>query len=70
MSKLPQAFQLPPVIGRPPTPDDVAWVAMLPTTAPALTSAEVMRLKTIRTAATDGRVRERTQAVLTANGTP
>lgn len=71
MSKrLPQGYRLPPVLAATPSAASVAWLATLPTTAPALTAAEVTRLRLLRAAATDPRVRDRAQAVLTANGTP
>jgi hypothetical protein len=48
----------------------VAWLAVLPTTAPALTTAEQGRVRAIRDSAVDDRVKTQAQAILTANGTP
>lgn len=67
---LPQGFQLPPVQQPAPHAYEVAWLATVPTAAPALTPDEVARVKAIRAGATEPRVRDRAQAVLTANGTP
>lgn len=53
-----------------PGAEDVAWLSVLPTTSPALTAGEERRVRAIRDAAVDQRVKDRAQAVLTANGTP
>lgn len=67
---LQQGHQLPPVQPPESSAYDVAWLAVLPTTAPALSGAELAKVRTIRSGATDARVKDRAQAVLTANGTP
>ena len=67
---LKQGFQLPPYRKTVPSAYDVAWLGVLPTAAPALSTDEVSKVKAIRVGATEPRVRDRAQAVLTANGTP
>ena len=57
---------LPPVFGN----AEIAWLAMLPTTSPALTSAEQARVRAIKATGVDPRVVARATAVLSANGTP
>jgi len=59
-----------PALLRQPSTYDVAWLAMFPTTAPALTTEEHSRITRIRDGATDPRVKARAQAVLTADGAP
>jgi len=67
---LPQGVQLPAVVRPVPNAYEVAWLGILPTTAPALTTDELAKVRSILAAATDQRVKDRAQAVLTANGTP
>jgi hypothetical protein len=54
------------------SPADIAWLAMFSTTtaapAPALTAAEVGRLKMLRDWSADVRVSQRAAAVCTVNG--
>lgn len=65
-----QGAQLPPVLPKVPDAYAVAWLGVLPTAAPALTADELARVRSIRAGASDQRVKDRAQAVLTANGTP
>lgn len=67
---LPQGVQLPPAVRPVPNAYEVAWLGILPTAAPALTTDEQAKVRSIRAGATDQRVKDRAQAVLTANGTP
>ncbi len=67
---LKQGYQLPPIVAPLAGSEDVAWLAVLPTTSPALTAAEERRVRAIRDAAVDQRVKDRANAVLSANGTP
>jgi hypothetical protein len=67
---LPQGSQLPPVQTPLPPAAEVAWLALLPTAAPALTAAEVERVRALRSGTVDARIKTRAQAVLTANGSP
>lgn len=67
---LPQGTQLPAYQMTAPTAYDVAWLAVVPTAGPALTADELARVRNIRAGATEARVRDRAQAILTANGTP
>ena len=54
------------------SPGDVAWLAMFSTTAaapsPALTAAEISRLKMLRDWAADVRISQRAAAVCSING--
>lgn len=67
---LQQGTQLPPYQMPAPNAYEVAWLAVLPTTTPKLSTDEVTRVRAIRSWAVDSRVRDRAQAVLDANGTP
>lgn len=67
---LQQGTQLPPVVRPLPTAYEVAWLGVLPTSAPALTADEQAKVRSIRDGAADQRVKDRAQAALTANGTP
>lgn len=65
-----QGFQLPPIVAPLPGTEDVAWLGVLPTASPALTAGEERRVRAIRDAAVDQRVKDRAQAILSGNGTP
>lgn len=67
---LPAGTQLPPYQATAPSAYDVAWLAVVPTSAPALSADELAKVRAIRAGATEARVRDRAQAVLAANGTP
>ena len=67
---LKQGFQLPLYRKTVPSAYDAAWLALLPTSAPALSADEQARVRSIRDGAAEQRVKDRAQAVLTANGTP
>ena len=67
---LPAGTKVPAYAKPLPNTFEVAWLALMPTTAPALSTNEQVRVRSIRDNATDQRVKDRAQAVLTANGTP
>ena len=52
----------------PPTAALVAWLAMIPTTAPNLTADERAQITAIRRRATDARTRTRTRCDVLLNG--
>ena len=56
---------LPVTPGRPaPSAADLAWLALIPTTAPNLSAVERGRIAALRTMATEDRVRARCDALL------
>jgi hypothetical protein len=70
MAVVKQGYKLPPVAPAVPPAYELAWLALLPTTSPALTTDEQARVRSIKNNASDSRVVARAAAILTANGTP